>query len=331
MKTRHRTSSFRRHALLGLAAAALLAQAPVQAQAQPYPSRPITLIVPWTAGGSTDTVMRSVAAVAAKKLGQTIVVENKPGAAGTTGPASMAATAQPDGYTIAQVSIPLFRLPLIQKVKWDPERDFTYIVNLMGYTFGITAGAQTPFKTWGDVVAHAKQHPGKLNYGSPGQSTTPHLGMEQISALAGIELVHVPFKSSPESNVALVGGHTELQVDGAGWKAIVDSGRARLLAVWTEQRTKRWPDVPTLKELGYPLVIDAPIGIAGPRGMDPKIVSKLHDAFRAALDDPEVQRVMAEFEMVPNYKGPEQYRSYLLEQQAKERELVKRLGMSVEK
>jgi tripartite-type tricarboxylate transporter receptor subunit TctC len=314
-------------ALLALSAAPLL----VHAQAQNYPNRPVTLIVPWTAGGSTDVVMRAVAEAAGRKLGQPFVVENKPGVAGTLGPAQMAAKSKPDGYTIAQVSIPLFRLPLIQKTTWNPEKDFTYIVNLMGYTFGITAGAQTPFNTWGDVVAYAKKNPGKLSYASPGQSTTAHLGMEQITALAGIEFVHVPFKSSPESNVALVGGHTELQVDGAGWKPIVESGRARLLAVWTAKRAKRWPDVPTLKELGYPLVIEAPIGLAGPSGMDPKVVAKLHDAFRAALDDPEVQRVMADFEMVPNYLGTKDYRKFLLEQQARERVLVKRLGLAIEK
>jgi tripartite-type tricarboxylate transporter receptor subunit TctC len=289
------------------------------------------LIVPWTAGGSTDVVMRAVAGAAARKLGQPIVIENKPGVAGTLGPATMAHTAKPDGYTIAQVSIPLFRLPLMQKTNWDPEKDFTYIINLMGYTFGITAGAQTPFKSWGDVVEYAKKNPGKLSYGSPGQSTTPHLGMEQIQALAGIQLIHVPFKSSPESNTAVVGGHTQLQVDGSGFKPIVESGKARLLAVWTEKRAKRWPDVPTLKELGYPLVIDAPIGLAGPRGMDPKIVAKLHDAFRAALDDPEVQRVMADFEMVLNYMGTQDYRKYLLEQQAREKGLVKKLGLALEK
>ncbi|ROZ76680.1 tripartite tricarboxylate transporter substrate binding protein [Ramlibacter sp. WS9] len=321
------TSRHRIFALLAFSAAPFL----VHAQAKDYPNRPITLIVPWTAGGSTDVVMRAVATAAARKIGQPFVVENKPGVAGTLGPATMAATAKPDGYTIAQVSIPLFRLPLIQKVTWNPEKDFTYIVNLMGYTYGITAGAQTPFTTWGDVVAYAKKNPGRLSYGSPGQSTTAHLGMEQIAALDGIEFVHVPFKSSPESNVALVGGHTDLQVDGAGWKPIVESGKARLLAVWTDKRTKRWPDVPTLKELGYPLVIDAPIGVAGPRGMDPKIAAKLHDAFRAALDDPEVQRVMADFEMVPNYLGPVEYRKYLLEQQAREKVLVKRLGLAIEK
>ena len=113
--------------------------------------------------------------------------------------------------------------------------------------------------------------------------------------------MHVPFKSGPETNTAMLGGHTYPQVEGASWKPIVDSGKARLLAVWTAKRTKRWPEVPTLKDLGYPLVIESPIGIAGPKGMDPKVVAKLNDTFRAALDDPEVQRTMAEFETLPDY------------------------------
>ena len=126
--------------------------------------------------------------------------------------------------------------------------------------------------------------------------------MEQLAAVAGIELTHTPFKSSADSNAALVGGHTELQVDGAGWKPIVESGKARLLAVWTSKRTKRWPEVPTLRELGYPLVFESPLGIAGPKGLDPKVAAKLHDAFRATLDDKEVQRVLADFEFVPSYQ-----------------------------
>ena len=309
-----------------LSAVALCAM-PVLSHADDYPSKPITLIVPYQAGGSIDGVMRAMAQSASKKLGQPIVIDNKPGGSGTVGPASMLATGKPDGYTISGAGITLFRMPLLQKVSYDPEKDFTYIANLAGITFGVTAGAQTPFKSWADVVAYAKKNPGKLSYGSPGQNSTPHLGMEQLAAAAGIELVHVPFKSSPESNAALLGGHTELQVDGAGWKPLVDSGKARLLAVWTASRTKRWPEVPTLKDLGYPLVFESPLGIAGPKGMDPKIVAKLHDAFRATLDDPEVQRVMASFEFVPSYQRGDEFLKSLQKSRDEERKLFSRMGL----
>jgi tripartite-type tricarboxylate transporter receptor subunit TctC len=218
------------------------------------PLQAITLIVPYQAGGSIDTAVLAIAQSVSKKLGQPVIVKNKPGASGTLGSDAMAATAKPDGYTISNVGITVFPLPLLQKTTYDPEKDFTYIANLAGITFGVTAGAQTPFKSWADVVAYAKKNPGKLSCGSPGQNTTPHLGMERLTAAAGIELTHTPFKSSPDSNAALVGGDTELLVDGVGCKPIVESGKARLLAVWTSKRTKRWPEVPTLRGLGYPLV-----------------------------------------------------------------------------
>ena len=304
-----------------------LCAAPMLSHADEYPSRPITLIVPYQAGGSIDGVMRAVALSASKRLGQPIVIDNKPGGAGTVGPASMAATAKPDGYTLSGAGVTVFRMPLLQKVSYDPEKDFTYILNLAGITFGMTTGAQTPFKTWADVVAYAKKNPGKLSYGSPGTNSTPHLGMEQIAAAAGIQLTHVPYKSSPESNAALLGGHTELQVDGAGWKPLVDSGKARLLGVWTAKRTTRWPDVPTLKELGYPFVFESPLGIAGPKGMDPKVVAKLHDAFRAALDDPEVQRVMASFEFIPSYQRGDEFLKSLQQTREEERKLLGRMGL----
>ena len=191
----------------------LAAIAPATVAAQTYPTKPVTLIVPWPAGGSTDIAMRAIAEAATKHLGQTIVIDNKPGASGTLGPAVMAANAKPDGYTIAQMPITVMRLPLMQKTAWDALKDFTYIVHLTGYTFGITTKADGPFKTWADVVAYAKANPGKVTYATPGAGTSLHIGMEQIAARSGIQLTHVPFKGGAETNAAVLGGHTTLQAD----------------------------------------------------------------------------------------------------------------------
>ena len=256
------------------------------AGAQDYPTKPITLIVPWPAGGSTDISMRAIADSASKILGQPITIDNKAGGGGTVGPATMAAASKPDGYTIAQIPITVFRLPLMQEAPWDPAKDFSYIVHLTGYTFGVTTSAESQFKTWKDVVDFAKANPGKVTYATPGTGTSLHIGMEQISALAGIKLTQVPFKGGAETNAAVLGQHTMLQADSTGWRPLVDAGKLRLLMVWTSARSPNFPDVPTLKELGYPMVYDSPFGIAGPKGMDPKIVAKLHDAFKKALDDP---------------------------------------------
>ena len=158
------------------------------AGAQEYPTKPITLIVPWTSGGATDIVMRAIADSASKVLGQPIVVDNKAGGGGTVGPATMAAAAKPDGYTVAQMPITVFRLPLMQQVSWDAAKDFTYVINLTGYTFGVTASAEGPFKTWQDVIDFAKKNPGKVTYATPGSGTSLHIGMERVAALAGIKL-----------------------------------------------------------------------------------------------------------------------------------------------
>ena len=268
-----------------LVAAAVVPSVPSAAFAQAYPEKAVTLIVPWPAGGSTDIAMRTIAEGAAEALGQPIVVDNKPGATGTLGPAVMAANAKPDGYTIAQMPITVMRLPLMQKTTWDAMRDFSYIVHLTGYTFGVTTKADGPLKSWADLVAYAKANPGKVSYATPGAGSSLHIGMEQIAAHSGIQLTHVPFKGGAETNAAVLGGHTTLQADSTGWKPLVDGGQLRLLAIWTAERSKNWPDTPTLKELGYPFVFNSPFGIAGPKGMDPGIVQKLHDAFKKAIEE----------------------------------------------
>src|SRR4051812_27424275 len=311
--------------IMAIAAAAIFAG---PALAQEYPTKPITLIVPWPAGGSTDISMRAIADSASKFIGQPIVIDNKAGGGGTVGPATMAAAAKPDGYTIAQLPITVFRLPLMQEVSWDPAKDFSYIIHLTGYTFGVTTNAEQPFKTWQDVVDYAKQNPGKVTYATPGTGTSLHIGMEQIAAKAGIKLTHVPFKGGAETNAAVLGGHTTLQADSSGWKPLVEAGRLRLLMIWTANRSKNWPQTPTLRELGYPFALDSPFGVAGPKGMDPKIVAKLHDAFKKAIDDPAVQEQLAKYDMVVNYKNTEDYRAFVAETVETERKALSDLGLA---
>ena len=317
----------RRH-LVALALAALTWLAPATAFAQAYPAKPVTMVVPWPAGGSTDVAMRAICEAAAKRLGQPIVIDNKPGASGTLGPAVMAANAKPDGYTLAQIPITVMRLPLMQKQAWDALKDFTYIVHLTGYTFGITTKGDGQFKTWAEVVAYAKANPGKVSYATPGAGSSLHIGMEQIAAMSGIKLTQVPFKGGAETNAAVLGQHTMLQADSTGWRPLVDAGKLRLMMVWTGARSPNYPDVPTLKELGYPMVYDSPFGIAGPKGMDPKIVAKLHDAFKKALEDPAVIATLAKYDMVPNYKSTEDYKKFVVELTDSERKVIESLGLA---
>ena len=300
------------------------------ALAQAYPTKPITMIVPWPAGGSTDVAMRALSHAASKHLGQTIIIDNKGGASGTLGPATMAATAKPDGYTLSQIPITIFRLPMMknQKVSWNPDTDFTYIIHLTGYAFAVGTSADSQFKKWQDVVDFAKASPGKVAYGTPGAGTSLHIGMELIAAKSGIQMTHVPFKGDAESRAAVLGGHIQLTVGGSGLVPLVDAGQMRALMIWTKERAKAWPNVPTLKDLGYPWVFDSPFGIAGPKGMDPSHVQIVHDAYKKALDDPEALAVLEKFFMVPNYADQQGYLEIIKQTTAYEKEALARIGLA---
>jgi tripartite-type tricarboxylate transporter receptor subunit TctC len=178
------------------------------------------------------------------------------------------------------------------------------------------------------VVDFAKANPGKVTYATPGAGTSLHIGMEQIAAKAGIKLTQVPFKGGAETNAAVLGNHTMLQADSTGWRPLVDAGKLRLLMVWTDKRSPNFPDAPTLKELGYSMVYDSPFGIAGPKGMDPKIVAKLHDAFKKAIEDPAVIATLAKFDMVANYKNTEDYVKFVAEVTESERKVIDSLGLT---
>ena len=221
--------------------------------AQAYPARPVSLLVPWPPGGTTDIVMRSIAALAEKHLGGRIVIENRPGVSGTLGAQALAQGARPDGYTIAQMPITVFRLPAMMKTNFDPATDFTWIIHLTGYTFGVVVRADSPWKTWADLVAYARANPGKLTYATPGNGTSLHMTMEEIAQREGLKWTQVPYKGYAEAAQGLLGGHVDAHADSTGWAEQVNSGRLRLLCTWGPARTKRWPDVPTLKDLGYPM------------------------------------------------------------------------------
>jgi tripartite-type tricarboxylate transporter receptor subunit TctC len=309
-----------------LLAAAFFAFAGI-AQAQQFPTRPVTLIVPWPPGGSTDIAMRALAQATEKHLGQSIVIENRPGAAGTLGPGNMAATARPDGYTVAQLPISIFRIPYIQKTAWDPGKDFTYIVHLTGYTFGAVVRADAPWKTFLELIDYAKANPGKVNYGTPGAGSSLHITMEQIAKAKGIKWTQVPFKGGADNMNALLGGHIDVTTDSTGWAELVNAGKFRLLVTWGAQRTKNWPTVPTLKEIGIDMVSNSPFGIGGPKGMDPAVVKVLHDAFKKGMEEQFYKDTMLKLDMEPYYLGTADYHAYAMQQIGEQRQLVEELGL----
>ena len=317
----------RRQIVLAVGGSTLLAPFGA-AQAQAYPARPINLIVPWPAGGSTDRHLRTLAEIASKHLGQTIVIENKPGGGGTLGPGTMAMTAKPDGYTLAQLPMGMLRMPHMQKVPWDPLKDFTYILGVSGYTFGFTVRADSPYKTFNDYIEAARKQPGKIDYGSTGIGTSPHLLIEELASAAKVTLNHVPFKGNADLTQALLGGHVMAMSDASGWDKFVDGGQMRLLATFGEKRTQRWPTVPTAKELGYDIVYASPYGLVGPKDMDPAIVKTLHDAFKKAMDDPKHVELLAQLNQDAWYRSGPDYAKWAGETFVRDKALIERLGLA---
>ncbi|MBM3387447.1 MAG: tripartite tricarboxylate transporter substrate binding protein [Betaproteobacteria bacterium] len=320
--------SQRRQFLQASTAATASLLLPALAQAQSFPARPIKLICPWPAGGPTDMVMRALAESAGKALGAAVVIENKAGASGMLGPNELVKAA-PDGYTLSQITVGVARLPHMQKMQFDPLKDFTYIVCLTGYTFGIVVKADSPIRSIADLVKYAKANPGKFTYGSTGNGTTPHLAMEEFTNKAGIALTHVPFKGSADGLQALLGGHIDAHSDATGWAPHVEAGTLRLLATYGSQRTRRWPQVPTLTELGFDTVSDSPFGIAGPKGMDPALVRTLHDAFKKTLQDPAVLATFNKYDQTVIYMGTEDYTKFIHDTYAKEKATIERLGLGM--
>jgi tripartite-type tricarboxylate transporter receptor subunit TctC len=255
------------------------------------------------------------------------VIENRPGGSGTLGPGQMAATAKPDGYIIAQIPITIFRFPFMTKTTFDPSTDFTYIIGVSGYTFGVVVRDDAPWKTFQDLIADAKANPGNINYGTPGAGTSLHITMEQIAKQQGIKWTHVPFKGNSEAMNALLGGHIHAVADSSGWAQLVNTGRFRLLVTWGAARTKNWPNVPTLRDIGIDMVSNSPFGIAGPKGMDAKVVKVLHDAFKKGLEEPSYAAAMAQLDQELFYLGSEDYRKFALQQIDDARRFIDELGL----
>jgi tripartite-type tricarboxylate transporter receptor subunit TctC len=261
---------------------------PLAARAQArFPERPIKLIIPWAAGGPADAGFRIMAESAAKKLGQPVVIDNKAGASGVLGAMALQ-DAKPDGYTISQMHMSVLRQPLLNKsLTYHPIRDLTYILQVTGYVMGVVVRSEAPWKTLTELLDYAKANPGKLNYGTLGIGSTQQLAMERVGlARGGLSWTHAPYRGTADTLRALLGGEIDFASEASGWAPMVQAGKLRLLAVFTAQRAKRFPDAPTVKELGIDVVVDSPGGVIGPKGMDPAIVKLLADAFREAAQEP---------------------------------------------
>jgi tripartite-type tricarboxylate transporter receptor subunit TctC len=292
-----------------------------------YPSRPITVAIPTAASVSGDILMRAFGDVVSKHLEQPIVVDNKPGGSGALA-AAYVASAKSDGYTLLNITIPIYRVPFIQKTSYDPVKDFTPIIMLGGYTLGGVVKADGPFKEWKDVLEFAKANPGRFTYTTVGPQTTNAIAMETMARHSGVQFTHVPGKGGGEGISAVLGGHIHAMVESPAWASLVASGDMRLLFLLNLERSKKWPNVPTIRELGYDYTFDSPYGLAGPKGLDPAIVKKLHDAFKKAYDDPRVVETFDRFDFVRRYMSTEDYAKLVPKLAEDERASMERLGFA---
>ncbi|VTU13185.1 Argininosuccinate lyase [Variovorax sp. SRS16] len=323
-----------RRRLLSFASAASVAgvlprTAAATAAAASFPNHPLRLIVGFPPGGITDQVMRVAAVDAEKKLGQPVIIENRPGAAGVTSFLLMK-NAAPDGYTIGQINTSLWRQPVFTPVDYDPMRDFTYIINLVDNIFAVVVNAESPFKSWSELLAYGKANQNRISYGAPpGLGQSAHLFVEEIAAKEHVSWQAIGYKGSSESMTALLGGQIDFSVDTViSSSAFVRAGKARYLAVAANQRMQTWPDVPTMRDLGYQLSIDSPIGLGGPARMPPEVVASIHDAFKFALEQPAMTALLQRADQHARYMGTAEFTAFVARSNVEQRELLTRFGMA---
>ncbi|SPA42324.1 conserved hypothetical protein; UPF0065 [Cupriavidus taiwanensis] len=305
------------------------AAAPAATAAGDFPAKPIEFWIPFPPGGPTDGSLRTLLAAAGKELDQRVVPINKPGAGATLAAQVMSQTAAPNGYTLSMVAANIFRMPHLQKTPYDPLRDFTYIIGLTNYRYGLVVRADARWKTLEEFLAYAKANPGKVTYGAVGIGSSGHISMEKLGRAAGAKFTFVPYKGGAEEMMALMGGDIDAVLD-PGWGQFAVAGKVRPLAIVGDARFARFKDVPTLKERGYDISASSLVGIVGPRGMDPAVVRKLHDAFFRAAQDPAYLRSLEAIDLEPVHLNSADYTRFAAEQFEREKRVVQQLDISLQ-
>ena len=314
-------------ALLALCCLSLLAAA------QSYPAKPIALIVPFPPGGSTDIIGRIAADGMARELGQPLVVDNRGGAGGAIG-AKAIADAAPDGYTlgIATISTHVVNPIVHPDLRYDPLADFTFISEIASVPNVVSVHPSVPARTLAELIAYAKQHPGKLNFGTPGVGSLGHLLGETFKYSAKVDMTHVPYRGAgPALNDALAGQVQVLFDNLPSSLPHIQAGKLRALAVAAEKRVASLPDVPTFAETGHPLVNDPSwFGLIGPARLAPDIVARLHAALVATLKHPEVMKRLDAAASTPVGNSPEDYRKVVADALANTRKVVREANLKFE-
>ncbi|AEG93122.1 Bug family tripartite tricarboxylate transporter substrate binding protein [Ramlibacter tataouinensis] len=303
------------------------------AAAQAYPGKPVRLVVPFPAGGATDVLARAITLHAAEKLGQPIVIDNKPGAGGTIG-SDLVAKADPDGYTLLMATGSTHSIgPLINpKTPYSVERDFVPIVDVASTTSVMVASKTLPVNNLQEFIKLAKSQPGKLNFGSSGNGTNSHLSGELFKAEAGVFMTHIPYRGTGLVFNDMVSGQVHMLMDNVVTAMPhIKEGKLRVIGVTSLKRLPFLPDVPTLHEQGLKnFEVSNWFGLYGPRGTPPEVVQKINTAFNAALKEPELQKRLAILGAVPTGGTPQQMGATVAAETAKWRKLITERKLVVE-
>ncbi|MDB5803707.1 MAG: Tricarboxylate transport protein TctC [Betaproteobacteria bacterium] len=324
----------RRTFAAGLATAAvLLAAAPTLAQAQAYPSRPIRLIVPFAAGGTTDIVARIVGDKLGRELGQPVIIENRGGGGGMIGADALAKSA-PDGYILGVATVStLATIPATTlKMPYDAGKDFSMIINLVNVPNVMTINPKVPAQNMKEFIALLKKNPGKFSYASSGTGGISHLDGELFKVLTGTYMVHIPYKGSGPALTDTVAGQVEVEMDNLPSSLpFIKAGKLRALGMMSDKRVDTLPDVPTFAELGLKEANNmAWYGLVGPAGLPKDIVAKVNAAANATLKDADVKRHLAEGGSTPDGGTPEHFVQVAARELALRRDIVKKQNIKME-
>ncbi|MFB3885369.1 MAG: tripartite tricarboxylate transporter substrate binding protein [Thermodesulfobacteriota bacterium] len=308
----------------------LMVIVPVLSFAQPYPTKPINLIVTFPPGGTLDVSARILATKAEKFLGQPIVVSNVGGGAGSVA-LGQVAKKRADGYDItACTSTGLIRIPQLRAVPYSHE-DFIPIMHFTAVQSGCVVKSDSPFKTFKDLIEYARKNPGKVTYATSGAGSPMHIAMEFVAGKEGIKWTHVPQTGGAPGLAAVLGGHVTAMSDSTEWLPHVKEGSLRLLVTHGERRMKAFPNVPTLRDLGYDFINETVFMMAAPKGTPAAIINKLDEAFHKGMDDPEFVKTIQTLEFEVAYRNSADTKSYLEDAYKRFAEMIKKLNIQKEK
>ena len=307
----------------------LLILIPLTSFAQPYPTKPINLTVTFPPGGTLDISTRILATKAEKFLGQSILVSNVGGGAGSVA-LGQVAKKRPDGYDITScTSTGLIRIPQLRAVPYSHE-DFVPIMHFTSVQSGVVVKADSPYKSFKDLIEFARKNPGKVNYATSGAGSPMHMAMEFVADREGIKWTHVPYAGGAPGLAAVLGGHVTAMSDSTEWLPHVKEGSLRLLVTHGEKRMKIFPNVPILRDLGYDFINETVFMIAAPKGTPAAIVKKLDEALHNAMDDPEFIKTIQSLEFDVSYRNSEDTKKYLEDAYNRFAIMIKKLNITKE-